>query len=112
MGQSGYNPALESNVGIMVDLLRYKGITDEFVLKAIYEIPRELFMPQQLQKKALMMDKAFPIGEGQTISQPYTVAYQTQLLHIEAMDKSIRDRYRKCLPGSYIVCDWCNSIYY
>jgi protein-L-isoaspartate(D-aspartate) O-methyltransferase len=70
----------------LVDLLRNKGITDEFVLRAIYDIPREFFMPRQLQYKAYE-DKAFPIGEGQTISQPYTVAYQTQLLHVEALDK-------------------------
>ena len=70
----------------LVELLRKRGITDELVLKAIYQVPRELFMPQRLIDKAYI-DNAFPIGEGQTISQPYTVAYQTQLLQVNEGDK-------------------------
>ena len=85
MDQSEYHPSFIEQRNNLVDQLRYKGITDEFVLGAIYDIPREFFMPQQLQYKAYE-DKAFPIGQGQTISQPYTVAYQTQLLHVESMD--------------------------
>lgn len=70
----------------LVELLRKRGITDELVLKAIYGVPRELFMPHRLIDKAYI-DNAFPIGEGQTISQPYTVAYQTQLLQVNEGDK-------------------------
>ena len=70
----------------LVNGIREKGITDKSVLQAINTIPRHLFMTEELQEKAYV-DKAFPIGEGQTISQPYTVAYQTWLLHIMPGDK-------------------------
>jgi len=59
-----------------------KGITDPGVLNAINTIPRQFFMPPDLADKSYE-DKAYPIGEGQTISQPYTVAYQTQLLDVQ-----------------------------
>jgi protein-L-isoaspartate(D-aspartate) O-methyltransferase len=67
----------------LVNGIRDKGITDKRVLEAIYGIPRHFFMPEELQEEAYR-DKAFPIGEGQTISQPYTVAYQTQLLDVRS----------------------------
>ena len=70
----------------LVDLLMEKGITDESVLAAINNIPRHFFLDSAFDKIAYE-DRAFPIGEGQTISQPYTVAYQTQLLQIKKMDK-------------------------
>lgn len=70
----------------LVDLLRKKGITDEGVLAAINNIPRHFFLDSAFDKIAYE-DRAFPIGEGQTISQPYTVAYQTQLLEIKPNDK-------------------------
>jgi len=63
-----------------------KGITDEQVLVAISRVPRHLFMPEGMESNAYI-DRAFPIGEGQTISQPYTVAYQTQLLNVQPHDK-------------------------
>jgi protein-L-isoaspartate(D-aspartate) O-methyltransferase len=66
----------------LVNSLSDKGITDKRVLEAIFNIPRQYFMPPSLQHEAYT-DKAFPIGEGQTISQPYTVAYQTQLLDLQ-----------------------------
>src|SRR3954465_2922243 len=86
MDQSEYHPNFNEQRRNLVDMLGRKGITDEFVLKAIYRVQRELFMPQKLASMAYI-DKAFPIGVGQTISQPYTVAYQTQLLHVEDGDK-------------------------
>ena len=70
----------------LVDGIRAKGITDENVLKAIGNIPRHFFLDSAFDEVAYE-DKAFPIGEGQTISQPYTVAYQTQLLEIKPFDK-------------------------
>lgn len=70
----------------LVELLRGKGITDENVLAAILNIPRHYFLDTALDNIAYE-DRAFPIGEGQTISQPYTVAYQTQLLQVRPMDK-------------------------
>ena len=65
----------------LVDSIRDKGITDENVLKAMMNIPRHYFLDTALENISYQ-DRAFPIGEGQTISQPYTVAYQTQLLEI------------------------------
>src|SRR5215210_7115307 len=65
----------------MVDLLRSRGILDERVLKAMAEIPRHLFVPEALAGKAYG-DHALPIGEMQTISQPYMVARMTELLEV------------------------------
>jgi protein-L-isoaspartate(D-aspartate) O-methyltransferase len=59
-----------------------KGISDENVLKAISLVPRHLFMDSSFVDFAYM-DKAFPIAADQTISQPYTVAYQTELLEVK-----------------------------
>lgn len=70
----------------LTDLLKSKGIHNEAVLNAILKLPRHYFLPLEFDQHAYE-DKAFPIGEGQTISQPYTVAYQTQLLNIQANDK-------------------------
>lgn len=70
----------------LVQHLREKGITDETVLKAIGTVPRHLFMESSFVKFSYA-DKAFPIGAGQTISQPYTVAFQTQLLEVERFQK-------------------------
>jgi len=70
----------------LVQLLTEKGIQDEHVLLALGKIPRHLFFSKTFESHAYE-DKAFPIGEGQTISQPYTVAYQSQLLQINPDDK-------------------------
>jgi protein-L-isoaspartate(D-aspartate) O-methyltransferase len=70
----------------LMDLLREKGITDENVLTAMNNIPRHYFLDSAFDKIAYE-DRAFPISEGQTISQPYTVAYQTQLLQIKPNEK-------------------------
>ena len=65
----------------LVDQLRAKGIADEAVLNAINEVPRHVFLDSSFVELAYQ-DKAFPIGSGQTISQPHTVAFQTQLLQV------------------------------
>ena len=70
----------------LMDQLRDKGITDENVLSAMNNIPRHYFLDTALDNIAYE-DRAFPIAEGQTISQPYTVAYQTQLLQVKPQDK-------------------------
>ena len=70
----------------LVQKIREKGIRDEVVLKAIDTVPRHLFMDSSFLEFAYN-DKPFPIGAGQTISQPYTVAYQTELLKIKKGDK-------------------------
>jgi len=70
----------------LVKLLEEKGITDKNVLNAINKIPRHLFLNSSFEDFAYQ-DKAFPIGAGQTISQPYTVAFQSQLLELKPEHK-------------------------
>ena len=70
----------------LVRTVRKKGIIDEKVLAAIGKIPRHLFMDSSFEDHAYQ-DKAFPIAADQTISQPYTVAFQSQLLEIKKGDK-------------------------
>ncbi|ALW86153.1 protein-L-isoaspartate O-methyltransferase [Hymenobacter sedentarius] len=70
----------------LVRELRQRGIHDERVLAALAAVPRHLFFEPAFEAHAYQ-DKAFPIGEGQTISQPYTVAYQTQLLGVQPTDR-------------------------
>jgi protein-L-isoaspartate(D-aspartate) O-methyltransferase len=70
----------------LVKKLRLKGIKDEAVLKAVNKVPRHAFFDKALINHAYE-DKAFPIGEGQTISQPFTVAFQTEKLQIKPGDK-------------------------
>lgn len=70
----------------LVQKLREKGIQDENVLNAINQIPRHLFMDSSFEDHAYQ-DKAFPIESDQTISQPYTVAFQTELLKVTSGEK-------------------------
>lgn len=70
----------------LIEEIRQKGIVDENVLSSIGKIPRHLFMDNAFINFAYV-DKAFPIGSGQTISQPFTVAKQTELLSIKPYDK-------------------------
>ncbi len=70
----------------LIDVLKDKGITDNNVLDAVNNIPRHFFLDSAFDEIAYE-DRAFPISEGQTISQPYTVAYQTQLLQVKTGEK-------------------------
>ena len=70
----------------LVTVLQQKGITNKSVLEAISKIPRHLFLNSSFEDYAYQ-DMAFPIGAGQTISQPYTVAFQTELLEVKKGDK-------------------------
>jgi protein-L-isoaspartate(D-aspartate) O-methyltransferase len=84
----------------LVELLKERGITDQRVLKAIGKVPRHFFFDETFWNQAYK-DIAFPIGDGQTISQPYTVAYQTELLHIQKGDKVLEigtgSGYQTCI---------------
>lgn len=71
----------------LVKVLIEKGIKDENVLNAIGKVPRHLFFDKEFQQKYAYDDIAFPIGAGQTISQPYTVAFQTSLLQVKKRSK-------------------------
>ena len=70
----------------LVEVVKKKGIKDQNVLDAIGKIPRHLFMDSGFIDHAYV-DKAFPIAADQTISQPYTVAFQTELLQLKEGDK-------------------------
>lgn len=70
----------------MVDALRRRGIADEAVLAAMAAVPRHFFLDNAFEEHAYE-DKPFPIGHEQTISQPFTVAYQSALLQVQAGDK-------------------------
>ncbi len=84
----------------LVNSLRQKGIQSEAVLAAIHQLPRHLFMDKAFEDHAYE-DKPFPIGKEQTISQPYTVAYQTELLEIKPNDKVLEigtgSGYQACI---------------
>ena len=84
----------------LVKKLREKGITDEGVLAAIGKVPRHVFFDDALLNHAYEV-KAFPIGEGQTISQPYTVAFQSEHLHVKPGDKVLEigtgSGYQACI---------------
>lgn len=84
----------------LVQQLREKGIIDEKVLSAIDAIPRHFFLDPAFEKQAYE-DRAFPITAGQTISHPFTVAYQTQLLDLKKFDKVLEigtgSAYQACV---------------
>ncbi len=84
----------------LVEIVRKKGITNEKVLAAIQTVPRHFFLDSAFTGLAYE-DRAFPIGEGQTISQPYTVAYQTQLLDVKPFEKVLEigtgSAYQACV---------------
>lgn len=84
----------------LVKILEKKGISDPNVLAAIGNVPRHVFFDNALLEHAYQ-DKAFPIGEGQTISQPYTVAFQTEKLEIKPGDKVLEigtgSGYQACI---------------
>ena len=84
----------------LVRTVRSKGIRSEKVLKALEKVPRHYFFEPAFLEHAYQ-DKAFPIGEGQTISQPYTVAFQTELLDINPGDKVLEigtgSGYQACI---------------
>ncbi|MFC6100095.1 protein-L-isoaspartate(D-aspartate) O-methyltransferase [Olivibacter domesticus] len=84
----------------LVETLKKRGIEDPAVLKAVAKVPRHFFFDETFWIQAYK-DIAFPIGDGQTISQPYTVAYQTEVLHIRKGDKVLEigtgSGYQTCI---------------
>lgn len=85
----------------LVEHVRVKGIYDEEVLRAMATVPRHLFAFESAFIERAYEDSAFPIAEGQTISQPYTVAYQSQLLQVKKGDKVLEvgtgSGYQACI---------------
>jgi protein-L-isoaspartate(D-aspartate) O-methyltransferase len=93
----------------LVQLLREKGIKDDRVLAAIENIPRHFFLDPAFERIAYE-DRAFPIVADQTISQPYTVAFQTQLLELKKFDKVLEigtgSAYQAC-----VLAELCHMVY-
>lgn len=100
MNDTYRHKGLRSN---LVKTLKEKGITNPLVLNAIGSIPRHLFLDKAFEEWAYK-DVAFPIGSEQTISQPYTVAYQTDLLDVSSKHKILEigtgSGYQACVLSS------------
>jgi len=102
----------------LVAQLTERGISDKRVLDAIGKVPRHFFFDETFWLQAYK-DIAFPIGEGQTISQPYTVAYQTELLHVKAGEKVLEigtgSGYQTCilleLGAEVYTIEWQEKLY-
>lgn len=93
----------------LIDLLQSRGICDERVLKAIFEIPRHLFVDEAFASRAYE-NTALPISEGQTISQPYTVALMTQTL-LNVPRHSILEIGTGCGYQTAVLSQLCEKIY-
>lgn len=93
----------------LVQVLKDKGIKDMAVLNAIEKIPRHFFLDPAFERIAYE-DRAFPIVADQTISQPYTVAYQTELLQIKKFDK-ILEIGTGSLYQSCILAELCATVH-
>ncbi|HMG36359.1 MAG TPA: protein-L-isoaspartate(D-aspartate) O-methyltransferase [Blastocatellia bacterium] len=93
----------------MVDLLRSRGIRDQRVLDAMSKIPRHWFVPEALSAKAYG-DHALPIGEMQTISQPYMVARMTELLEVDK-DSTVLEIGAGCGYQTAVLSDVSGRVY-
>ncbi|MFH1937505.1 MAG: protein-L-isoaspartate O-methyltransferase, partial [Bacteroidota bacterium] len=71
---------------MVTEQIQWRGVSDREVLKAMRKVPRDAFVPEPYKKDAYE-DTPLPIGEGQTISQPYIVAYMTEALDLKQSDK-------------------------
>jgi len=94
----------------LVDIIAQKEITSMAVLDAIRQVPRHFFVPPGVSPEEAYADKALPIAEGQTISQPYTVAYQTQLLEVRAGQKILEVGTGSGYQAA-VLCWWPVSLY-
>ncbi len=94
----------------LIDQLQSKGVYDEAVLEAMRSIPRHLFIDSSAFLEFAYQDSAFPIGAGQTISHPSTVAFQTTLLHINKGDK-VLEIGTGCGYQTAVLCEMKAKVY-
>lgn len=80
------DPFLQKRIQMVERQIQWRGIKDTLVLKAMRNVPRHLFVPDYVQEQAYV-DSPLPIGEGQTISQPYIVAFMTEVLQLKGGEK-------------------------
>jgi protein-L-isoaspartate(D-aspartate) O-methyltransferase len=81
MNPQGEDPYLESRLGMVERQIKARGVRNPLVIKAMQEVPRHEFVPES-DRRLAYADRPLPIGQGQTISQPYIVAYMTELLRL------------------------------
>jgi protein-L-isoaspartate(D-aspartate) O-methyltransferase len=94
----------------LVELLKARGIKDRGVLAAIGKVPRHLFIDDSAFGRFAYADQAFPIGCGQTISQPYTVAFQSELLEVSPGEK-VLEIGTGCGYQTAILCELGAKVY-
>ena len=85
-GGTQEDPYLEKRMAMVGDQIEKEGVSDPRVLAAMREVPRHLFVPPEYRRKAYE-PRPLPIGEGQTISQPYVVAFMTEILRLKPGDR-------------------------
>ncbi|MBI3716609.1 MAG: protein-L-isoaspartate(D-aspartate) O-methyltransferase [Betaproteobacteria bacterium] len=95
----------------MIEALRAKGIRNERVLMAMAEVPRHVFIEEGLQERAYEIDKALPIGHGQTISTPEIVAIMTTLLCENTLPKKVLEIGTGCGYQSAVLAKIAKEVY-
>lgn len=96
--------------GVMVDRqIRSRGVTDDRVLKAMLKVERHLFVPEKYHSEAYQ-DHPLPIGAGQTISQPYIVAFMTEALDLKPTDKVLEIGTGSGYQAA-VLAELCDSVY-
>ncbi|MBL7113981.1 MAG: protein-L-isoaspartate(D-aspartate) O-methyltransferase [Bacteroidales bacterium] len=100
----------EEKRAIMVtEQIQWRGVSDRAVLNAMRRVPRHVFVPEPYKEDAYD-DTPLPIGEGQTISQPYIVAYMTEALHLKQSDKVLEIGTGSGYQAA-VLAEICDSVY-
>jgi protein-L-isoaspartate(D-aspartate) O-methyltransferase len=95
----------------MIEALRLRGVKNERVLNAMAEVPRHVFIEEALQERAYEVDKALPIGHGQTISTPEIVAIMTELLCENGVPKKVLEIGTGCGYQTAVLAKLSKEVY-